>query len=109
MFQTSNLLHHSGGPLITQSHSSLTKSENSYNTVLKTCDDRPHHSHPTSFSSEAGLCSAVGSVSDSRATGFGFDTWLGYILPILLPLIQEGQLSVTGECVCTKNRYWLAA
>ena len=28
-------------------------------------------------------------------------------LPFLLPLIQEGQLSVTGESMCTK--YWLTA
>ena len=31
----------------------------------------------------------------------------GNILPFLLPLFQEGQLSVTGESICTK--YWLAA
>ena len=33
-----------------------------------------------------------------------FDTWSGHILSFLLPLIQEGQLSVTGERICTK--YW---
>ena len=37
----------------------------------------------------------------------GFDTWSGHILSFLLPLIQEGQLSVTGESMCTK--YWLTA
>ena len=31
----------------------------------------------------------------------------GHILLFLLPLIQEGQLSVTGESMCTK--YWLTA
>ena len=30
---------------------------------------------------------------------------LGSILSFLLPLIQEGQLSVTGESMCTKS--WL--
>ena len=44
----------------------------------------------------AGPRSAVGSASDSRARGPGFDTRSGHILPFLLPLIQEGQLSVTG-------------
>ena len=29
------------------------------------------------------------------------------ILSFLLPLFQEGQLSVTGESICTK--YWLTA
>ena len=29
-------------------------------------------------------------------------TQLGHILPFLLPLIQEGLLSVTGESMCTK-------
>ena len=36
-----------------------------------------------------------------------FDTRSGHILSFLLPLIQEGQLSVTGESMCTK--YWLTA
>ena len=39
--------------------------------------------------------------------GPGFDTRSGHILSFLFPLIQEGQLSVTGESVCTK--YWLTA
>ena len=34
-----------------------------------------------------------------------FDTWSGHILSFLLPLIQEGQLSVTGKSMCMK--YWL--
>ena len=51
----------------------------------------------------AGSCSA----SDSRARGPGFDTRSGHILSFLLSLIQEGQLSVTGESMCTK--YWLTA
>ena len=36
-----------------------------------------------------------------------FDNRSGHILLFLLPLIQEGQLSVTGESMCTK--YWLTA
>ena len=32
---------------------------------------------------------------------------LGSIHGLVLPLFQEGQLSVTGECMCTK--YWLTA
>ena len=50
---------------------------------------------------------AVGSVSDSKARGRGFDARSGHTLSFLLPLIQEGQLSVTGENWCTK--YWLTA
>ena len=49
----------------------------------------------------AGLHCAVGSMSDSRTRSPGFDTWSGHILWFLLPLIQEGQLSVTGESMCT--------
>ena len=37
----------------------------------------------------------------------GFDTRSGHILSFLLPLIQEGQLSVTGGSMCAK--YWLTA
>ena len=51
--------------------------------------------------------STVGRVSASRARDFGIDTWFGHILSFLLPLIQEGQLSVTGESGCTKH--WLTA
>ena len=53
----------------------------------------------------AGPRSAVGSTSDSRARGPEFDIRSGHILSFLHPLIQEGQLSVTGESTCTK--YWL--
>ena len=42
-----------------------------------------------------------------RVRGPGFDTRSGNILSFLLPLFQEGQLSVTGESMCTK--YWLTA
>ena len=56
---------------------------------------------------EAGPRSAVGSASDSRARGPGFDIRSGHILSFLLPLIQDGQLSVTGKSMCTK--YWLTA
>ena len=43
--------------------------------------------------------------SQSQVRGPGFDTQSGNILSFLLPLFQEGQLSVTGESMCTK--YWL--
>ena len=36
-----------------------------------------------------------------RARGPGFDTWSSHILSFSLPLIQEGQLSVTGRSMCT--------
>ena len=55
----------------------------------------------------AGPRSAVGSASDSRARGPGFDARSGHILLSLLLLIQEGQLSVTGKSMCLK--YWLTA
>ena len=42
----------------------------------------------------------IGSTSDSRARGPGFDIRSRYILLFLLQLIQEGQLSVTGESMC---------
>ena len=51
----------------------------------------------------AGPCSAVGSASDSRARGSGFDTLSVHILSFLLPPIQEGQLLVTGGSMCTKD------
>ena len=44
----------------------------------------------------------------TRKSGvLGFYTRSGNILSFLLPLFQEGQLSVTGESMCTKN--WLTA
>ena len=46
--------------------------------------------------------SAVGSASYSRARGPGFDTQSGHILSFLLPLIQEGRLSVTGKSLYTE-------
>ena len=55
----------------------------------------------------AGPRNAVGRASDSKVRGPGLDTRSGHILSFLLPLIQEGQLSVTGEIMCTK--YWLTA
>ena len=55
----------------------------------------------------AGPRCAVGIASDSLASGPGFDTRSGHILSFLLPLIQEGQLSVTGESM--SMRYWLTA
>ena len=55
----------------------------------------------------AGPRSAIGRAPDSYVRGPGFDTRSGNILSVLLPLFQEGQLSVTGESMCTK--YWLTA
>ena len=52
-----------------------------------------------------GMYSTVGSMSDSKARGPQFDTQSGHILLFLLLLIQGGQLSATGESMCTK--YWL--
>ena len=49
----------------------------------------------------AGRHGAVGSASDSRARCPGLESRSGYLLSFLLPLIQEGQLSVTGESMCT--------
>ena len=54
------------------------------------------------FVPDAGSRSAVGNASDLRARGPGFDIRSGHILSILFPLIQEGQLSVTGESISTK-------
>ena len=51
--------------------------------------------------------SAIGRAPDSLVRGPGFDTRSGNILSFLLPLFQEGQLSVTGKSMCTK--YWLTA
>ena len=45
----------------------------------------------------AELCSAVGSMSDSRAKGPWLDTQSGRILLFFFLLIQEGYLSVTWE------------
>ena len=50
----------------------------------------------------AGPRSAVGRAPNSYVRGPGFDTRSGHILWFLLLLIQEGQLSVTGESMCTK-------
>ena len=55
----------------------------------------------------AGSRSAIGRAPDSKVRGPGFNTRSGNILSFLLPLFQEGQLSVTGESMCTK--YWLTA
>ena len=59
------------------------------------------------YRQEAGPRSAIGRAPDSQVKGPGFDTRSGNILSFLLPLFQEGQLSVTGESMCTK--YWLTA
>ena len=46
--------------------------------------------------------SAIGRAPDSLVRGLGFDTRSGNIFSFLLLLFQEGQLSVTGESMCTK-------
>ena len=51
--------------------------------------------------------SAVGRAPDSYVRDPRFDTRSDQIILFLLPLIQEGLLSVTGERMSTK--YWLAA
>ena len=51
----------------------------------------------------AGPRKAVRSASDSRGRGPGLDTQSSHVLSFLLPLIQDGQLSVTGESMCTKD------
>ena len=63
-------------------------------------NEPPHHDL-------AGPCSPVGRAPDSYVRVPGFDTRSGHILSFLLPLIEEGQLSVTGESMCMK--YWLTA
>ena len=55
----------------------------------------------------AGQHSAILPAPDSYVRGPGFDTRSGNILSFLLPLFQEGQLSVTGKSMCTN--YWLTA
>ena len=60
--------------------------------------------HPLDFRWKgAGPRSAIGRAPDSKVRGPGFDTWSGNMLSFLLPLFQEGQLSVTGESVCTNT------
>ena len=39
--------------------------------------------------------------SGSRARGPGFDSRSGNLLSFILPLIQDGQLSIAGESMCT--------
>ena len=50
----------------------------------------------------AWLRSAVGNASVPRTRDSVFDTRSGHILSVVFPLIQEGQLSVTGQSMCTK-------
>ena len=52
-----------------------------------------------------GPWSAVDRAPDSKVRGPGFDSRSGHTLSFLLPLIQDGQLLVTGKSMCTK--YWL--
>ena len=57
----------------------------------------PSNNTLTSSTFDARPRSAVGSASDTRARGPGFDTLSGQILSFLLPPFQKGQWSVTGE------------
>ena len=80
--------------------------------VVKYCDspDRSSQGHRLNKLGRTPVLpgrGAVGRASDSRARGPGFDTRSGHMLSFLLPLVQEGQLSVTGESTCTE--YWLTA
>ena len=43
----------------------------------------------------------IDTVTDTAVRGPGVDTRFGLILSFLHPLIQEGQLSVNGESMCT--------
>ena len=58
---------------------------------------------PFSFYLPGSVVQSIGHLT--RKSGPGFDTLSGHILLFPLPLIQEGQLSFTGESMCTK--YWL--
>ena len=51
----------------------------------------------------AGLCSTVGQTQEPEVQGSV--PGVSHILSFLFPLMQEGQLSVTGESMCMK--YWL--
>ena len=53
-----------------------------------------------------GSCQLLAKVC-AQSQGSWVDTRSGNILSFLLPLFQEGQMSVTGESMCTK--YWLTA
>ena len=57
------------------------------------------------FSGPSRVAQSVGHLT--RKSGPGFNTRSGNILSLLLPLFQEGQLSVTGKSMCVK--YWLTA
>ena len=59
------------------------------------------------FISPGRVAQSVGHLTLKSGRGPRFDTRSGHILSFLLPLIQEGQLSVTDESMCRK--YWLAA
>ena len=62
---------------------------------------------PAQLARLAGFATRRPQIPSLWAGGPGFDTRSGHELSFLLPPIQEGQLSVTGENMCTK--YWLTA
>ena len=59
------------------------------------------------FDLDAGARNTVGSSFDSSVIGLGLETRYATYFLFLLPLIQEEQLSVTGESMGTQ--YWLTA
>ena len=58
-----------------------------------------------SFVTPGRVAQSVGHLT--RKSGILGSILSGNTLSFLLPLFQEGQLSVTGESMCTK--YWLTA
>ena len=58
--------------------------------------------HPITVNAQPGPIEQWLVPPDSRAKGPGFDTQSSHILLFLLPLIKEGQLSVTSE-VCARG------
>ena len=60
-----------------------------------------------SLGSRAASRSRVGRAPHSLVRGPEFNTRSGYILSFPPPLIQKGQLPITGESMCTK--YWSTA
>ena len=66
----------------------------------------PYHHPLFTFKVQGRVVQSVGHLT-LKVRGPRFDTQSGNILAFLLPLFQEGQLSVTGKSMCTK--YWLTA
>ena len=86
-----------------------TAQENCDDNAVLDCSQPPEDLKPILHKEIAGPRSTIGrtGVLGLVSQGSWFDTRSGNILLFLLPLFQEGQLSVTGESMCTK--YWLTA